>query len=54
MKNKGMLILAISLLILAIIFYIAGNSGVGMELLIVSMIINFVRGMIEIWKKRKQ
>jgi hypothetical protein len=54
MRNKVMLILAIVFLVFAIIFFIEGNNSVSMELLIVSLIINFARSIIEILEKRKQ
>lgn len=52
MKIKLLLITSILLLVFAIIFLWKGNETVGTGLLISSMLLNVIRGLINVWNNR--
>lgn len=53
MKIKLMLIISIILLVVAILFLYKGNNTVGTALLFTVMLLNLIRGLINVWNNRK-
>lgn len=54
MKTKLMLIVSIILLVVAILFLYKGNNHtVGTALLFIVMLLNGIRGLINVWDNRK-
>lgn len=54
MKTKLMLIVSIILLVVAILFLWKGNNNtVGTALLFIAMLLNLIRGLADIWSKRR-
>ena len=54
MKTKLMLIVSIILLVGAILFLYKGNNHtVAVALLLISMLLNLIRGLINVWNNRK-
>ena len=54
MKTKLILILSILLLVVAIFFLWEGNNNtVGTALLFIGMLLNIIRGLINVWNERR-
>ena len=54
LKTKFMLIVSILLLVIAIIFIWKGNNNtIGTALLMIVMLLNVIRGLINVWNKRR-
>ena len=54
MKTKYMLIISIFLFVVAILFLWNGNNnGIGTALLMISMLLNVIRGLINLWNERR-
>jgi Zn-dependent protease with chaperone function len=54
MKTKFMLIISILLLMVAIIILWKGNNNaIGTALLMIVMLLNVIRGLINLWSKRR-
>ena len=54
MKTKFMLIISILLLVVAILFLWKGNNNaIGTALLMIVMLLNVIRGFVNLWNERK-